>query len=439
MKRHNLFKLVLVLALALSVGAGVSRAQDLQERIDKAVPGEIVSLEPGTFLGPISLREGVILSGAGSGVTFLDGQGAAAAIEGAPDSVISGLTVSNASVGIRNGGHRIAVISCEFRDNPVSAVYAGGGECVLVDNLVRGPGRIGFQVSAAAVLVANNTVLDKEIGLQFWQAPLGLVANNILAGNQAGVRFETEPRPAEFSNNDFWGNSLELYSGQSAPGNLYLDPELTADFDLSETSPLRGAGIPIAGVPFELTFRVGCDPTRELTGEECASLLEALRELVLSWSGVLTYTLTDEPGVFGVSVAQAAPDFRIVSSAAGTAISEVEAFDRVSDADLDSRVLETDPAGVEVEGKGWESYPREKERYVMDSTFSRPASLLLTEAGLLRFRRQTNMRRIRIVPPPGWETVSCFPEARMGEAGLELENSPGEMIEIDLLLRPAGD
>lgn len=434
-----MFKLVLVLALALSVGAGVSRAQDLQERIDKAVPGEIVSLEPGTFLGPISLREGVILSGAGSGVTFLDGQGAAAAIEGAPDSVISGLTVSNASVGIRNGGHRIAVISCEFRDNPVSAVYAGGGECVLVDNLVRGPGRIGFQVSAAAVLVANNTVLDKEIGLQFWQAPLGLVANNILAGNQAGVRFETEPRPTEFSNNDFWANSLDLYSGQSAPGNLYLDPELTADFDLSETSPLRGAGIPIAGVPFELTFRVGCDPTRELTGEECASLLEALRELVLSWSGVLTYTLTDEPGVFGVSVAQAAPDFRIVSSAAGTAISEVEAFDRVSDADLDSRVLETDPAGVEVEGKGWESYPREKERYVMDSTFSRPASLLLTEAGLLRFRRQTNMRRIRIVPPPGWETVSCFPEARMGEAGLELENSPGEMIEIDLLLRPAGD
>lgn len=439
MRKHGF----IVVAAALSLFLGVLPAgAGLQEMADAAGPSGALELPAGRFQGPVVLPEGLILSGAGAGLTVIEGGSAQAVIEGSAGCMIKDLTVEGGSVGIRNGGYLILVAGCEFADNKISAVYAGGGGCVLVNNLVRGEGKLGFQVSAAPGIVANNTIASRAIGLQVWKTPLGLFANNILFDNSAAVRLETSPYP-QLTNNDFWGNRSLLESGDAVPDSLYLDPVFadpeTGDYTLQAESVLLAAGVPVEGVPEDLARRVGCDLSRSLSVDECHALLQALEGFLASWGGTVVYTLGAEPGVFGVTVSQGFPEFRVVSSASGTRIDEVEAYDRVADADLPSEILEGDPESVRVFAPEGAECPPEPDRYVMDSAFSLPESLRLDSEGKLVFTRKSNLRRIRVAIPEGWEVESCSPAPAPDSGGLLIENPRGELVEVSIRLAPLTD
>ncbi|HPJ72082.1 MAG TPA: hypothetical protein PK636_05310, partial [bacterium] len=124
---------------------------------------------------------------------------------------------------------------------------------------------------------------------------------------------------------------------------------------------------------------------------------------------------------------------------AGTAIDRVQAWDDVTDEDLKSSVIESDPAAVEVSGEEGGAYPSARGRYVLDSVFSRPESFFRGDGGDLCFRRQTNMPLVTVEVPRGWEISRAEPEGETVPGGVRYRNPEQELFAISLDLIPSAE
>ncbi len=132
------------------------------------------------------------------------------------------------------------------------------------------------------------------------------------------------------------------------------------------------------------------------------------------------------------------PDFTVTSSSNSTGIEEVEAYDSASQEELINELITDDPPAVKVTSGESLSYPLQPDRYVMDSIFVKPESYFFDGEGNLKFLRQTNFARIRIIIPEGYRVTSLTPapEEETPPGIISILNPDQSLIEINLTLSP---
>lgn len=437
MKKH----LAALAALALCSLAAAAPAQetfDLQAAIDRAQPGEVVAVPAGAYRGNFKLKDGVVLSGAGAAATVLDGNLNGPVIDGAEGAIVQGFRITRGVEGVKTNGHLMGIFNCIVAGNAGVGICTGGGDAVLVNNVVRdNQGKAGIEAARSYILAANNTICGNPAGVMFWNAPSATIVNNILALNGTGLLLQDST--PEIDNNGFWSNGRDF---DPAPANgrcLYDDPLFAdlarRDFSLSESSPLRTLGAPVEGLPAALTASVGADLSFAVDPALGRSLVESVRSRRGAAASSIVYELSDRVGSFLVTVKSSRPAFKITSSAAATAIDQVSAFDSVSDEDLLNRLTGETPAAVDIWGLNGKSYVEEDGRYVMEAVFSDPAAYFQDAAGDLHFVRSTNLGHVAVAIPEGCSVASASPPGAVDlEKGLvSFENPKGETIEISLV------
>jgi hypothetical protein len=169
-------------------------------------------------------------------------------------------------------------------------------------------------------------------------------------------------------------------------------------------------------------------------------MMEKVRGEALLAKPQVTYELLETIGSFRVTTSFSQPDFTVTSSSQSTGIEEVEAYDSSSLDSLIDELISDDPPAVNVRSWGGITYPCQPDRYVMESIFVKPESYFFDEEGNLKFLRQTNFARIRILIPEGYSVMDLSPEAEAnaeGESGIiSILNPDHDLIDIDLTLSP---
>ena len=314
----------LVLSPALVCGVSAEPASVIKVLIDSARSGDVISLPEGRFEGQVVLKEGVAIVGAESGKTVIDGTGRETVVAGAPDSVISGVTIVGGKTGIDTKGSFMGIFDCIIQGDKNIGIHVSGGSAVIVNNLVAG-GSIRCNSSCPTIIC--NTIAPKcADGIWTWYAPGPKVIDNLIVGAAFGIRAGADSVPS-LQNNALWKNEKDL-DGCEADGAaikadpLFVDPE-EGDYRLSGSSPLRSAGCPVEGLWNGEKPDVGRNAGRSCDLEECKALMEAVAAEIVQKGAVLIYTLGDEPGAILVTVKDSRKSFSIHSSTDRTAISDI--------------------------------------------------------------------------------------------------------------------
>ena len=169
---------------------------DLQAVLDRAADGDVISLSPGTYPGPLRLTHRLTLSGTKGVVVAGSGKGSVITIS-APEAVVRGLEV-------RGSGR-----SLETMDSGIFVEQSARGAVVednrLEDNL------FGMYFHGAPDAVArHNTVVglrqarngEKGNGITVWNAPGAKVLSNDFRYGRDGI-FAITSRNNVFSGNHF--------------------------------------------------------------------------------------------------------------------------------------------------------------------------------------------------------------------------------------------
>ncbi len=430
--------LMLAAGIILGAAAASSRAEELniQALIDGAVPGEAVLVPAGIYRVNLVLKAGVVLEGAGAETTILDGGGVGPVIVAEGGGVVKGFTITNGIEGVKASGGPAGIFENVITGNSGSGVRVGGGSAVIVNNLISGNRGAGIDSARAFILAVNNTVCGGERGFGFWKCSGSIAANNLVALSRVGLGRDEESAP-EFSNNLLVGNEID-FEPFDFPGANFQEPALAAGCSLDEDSPYRAAGVPVEGIPEELTAGIGALLPAVFPLETYLGIMAAAGSRAPGEQTLVEYELLDEPGIFRVSTFFPRPEFKIASSTEATRIEDPIAVDRESGERLIERLVADEPSAVEVWGWGGVDYPREDDRYVLESFFTKPESYFASLAGQLHFIRETNFARIRVLIPEGYRVETLTPEGEIdSETGaVTILNPARDLVEISLTLSP---
>ena len=441
MIKHALLTIAVVLFFLAASTLLPGQIVDLQELVDEAAPGDIVRVPAGTYRVNLILRKGVILEGAGADLSILDGGGTGPVVVGEDGSVIKGFTITNGLEGVKISGGLIGVFENIITGNSGSGIRACAADCVIINNIILVNRKtVGVDGAPAYLLAVNNLVCTGREGFKFWKSPRSTIANNIIAFCEIGINRDEESQPDIF-NNILWENEEDFRPEAPDGENLFLDPLLKTEEGvcrLPEDSPVKTMGVPVEGLPEELAAGIGPAFPASLPLPVYLQVMEAAAFEALQWKPLVEYELLDDVGSFGVITSFHHPDFKVGSSTRSTSIEDIVAYDKESLDALIERLVPDEPPAVEVRSWGGKVYPREKDRYVMDSIFIKPESYFLDDNGRLHFERKTNFARIRIAVPEGFEAESLVPEGELeSETGIiSILNPCQDMIEIKLLLAP---
>lgn len=410
MKGSNMNNIRYVIWFLIANVALVVQAGPVQDAIRAAAESGFLELPAGEYSEPIALPEGFTLVGAGAGQTILDGGGAATVVSMGNNSAIMGCTVRNGQIGIRSLKGFIGVFECDVSGIAREGIRLDGGSACLVDNLLEcGPEATGIASYESNPYVNRNLIRNNKIGV-LASGPLApVLQDNIFQGNDTAVVVQNGAI-VELNGNLFDGNGTAISGQALGPGN--------------EIRPAR---------PEELLR------ARDSTREGCRSMMEAIATGMISAHPMVQYNLPPDPGRFYVAILYPWATFQVMASTPDTRIESYDAYDGLTEQDLQAEfVTQGAYSGVAVVN------PEIKEslvdRYVLEKIYIHPASYADQPDGTRVFDRLTNLPRIEVLLPPGYETVSANPGAVVDAAGprqrVLLENFG--MTRIRIAMRSAG-
>jgi hypothetical protein len=276
------FLFVIVPAASAATIKVPSEYKTIQAAIDRAEPGDTIQVAPGNYTGDLTLKENMVLQGAGAKTTTITGTGKGSVIEGAKGAVIEGFTITgsggkgtigvtmDAAVSGNNAPMTIAnnritgnntgiklyyspsnIINNEIAGSAVYGIYLIYSDSLVENNIIAKSGSHGIYNSYSDPEIINNTLAGNFTGI-FSEISKVVVKNNIVANNTlAGIRWAEFPEGqyrAEpiLSYNLVWGNGEDYINVEPGKGDVSKDPLFEDlkkdDFHLKNGSPAAKAG-----------------------------------------------------------------------------------------------------------------------------------------------------------------------------------------------------
>ena len=233
----------------------------IQQGIDAAVSGDIVMVAPGHYLEEIILKAGVVVQGAGEGLSVIDGGGNSGDVVRAignaihSDCKLQGFTVTGAISGggmpggaglFCNSGAAPDVGNNRFEGNDFGIATWNGSNPLIHNNVVCHNTFFGVDISSNPTVI-NNTIAFNVIGIDDGGGYGPIVMNNIVVGNSRYGVYAVGTQP-QLTYNDVWGNDTNYRNCSPGTGSDSSDPAFadtaSRDFHLQPGSPCINAGNP---------------------------------------------------------------------------------------------------------------------------------------------------------------------------------------------------
>ena len=410
--------------LPFNVIAAIQSTETIQDEIDNAAAGDVVFVPAGEYRGAVVLKNGVTLAGSGEWETIIDGTDVDVVIKGAPDAIISNLTIICGSVGVETRGSFMGIFDCAFHGYDSIAIHVGGGSAVIVNNIIEN-GSISCN-SSNPLIICNTIVTTGTDGLWSWYGPGPTAINNLIVGANHGVHAGAGSAPT-LDNNAFWANGTTFQGcGPDINGihadPLFIDPE-GGDFRLSPPSPLAGAGKIIEELWNGEKPDAGWNSERRCDIEDCRAFMELAAPDLVPDTPVVVYTLDKTDGEFLVTTGHAVSRFTVRSSTTNTPITDIEAFDEKDKIRLIADLVENEYPQVEVQSEE-PAMEAPDSRYVLRNTYHSPESYYDDDNGSRIFRRKTSFPNVVIEIPEGYIAI------RAVKNGVAIDGDLPDVIEI---------
>jgi len=233
------------LALALLLGNSWARVihvpdeyPTIQQGIDAAVSGDIVMVAPGRYIEEITLKAGVVVQGAGEGLSVIDGGGNSGDVVKATgnsirdDCKFQGFTVTGAISGggmpggagiFCNSGASPEICNNRFEGNDFGIATWNSSNPSVHNNVVVHNNYFGIDISSRPSVV-NNTVGFCRIGIDDGGGYAPVVMNNIVTACTRFGIYSLNP-PPQLTYNDVWGNDTNYRGCTPGTGSISYDPQ----------------------------------------------------------------------------------------------------------------------------------------------------------------------------------------------------------------------
>ncbi|MBD3236214.1 MAG: hypothetical protein GF330_05900 [Candidatus Eisenbacteria bacterium] len=235
----------------------------IQAGIDAAAEGDVVMVAADEYFEEISLKAGVVVQGAGEGLSIISGGGDSGDVVSAIGNDIdhgtrlTGFTITGAISGggmpggggiFCNSGASPEICNCRLEGNDFGIATWNGAEPWVHNNVIVHNTYTGFSISSRPELI-NNTISYNDTGIYDSGGYRPPIMNNIVTHNTTrGIGCTNNSVPTDFSYNDVWGNGQDYYNCNPGPGDISEDPLFVdagaGDYHLGEGSPCIDAGNP---------------------------------------------------------------------------------------------------------------------------------------------------------------------------------------------------
>jgi len=369
--------------------AGLAFAQDegqpasvIQNLIDAADEGSVISVPAGIYNGAITLKENIVLVGAGDDKTIIDGQGASRVITFDKEAAVIGFTIRNGQFLAASGGSFIGLFECTLENYRTAGILFDGGAGVVANNIISGQDRtVGILNYAANSLVINNLIENNRIGFQWFHNLIPSVLQNLFSSNVVAIS-GPEDGQIVLEHNLFAGNGSIGYRGELPESNEVREVE-----------------------PGEFVMERGLSVDSYLT------LMDSTYESAVKDHPIIVYDLHNELGVFEAITLFPWASFQVTASAVETVIHDYDTYDWVNDRQLNAEFVRQADNRPSVKVHNPEIVEKMRERYVLENIYEHPGSYYVDENGNRIFKRMTNLAQIEVVIPKGYKYVSSKPEA----------------------------
>jgi len=168
----------------------------LQIAIDSASAGDSLLLVAGSYTGSVDVHRSLTLSGAGDGVSIVDGEGSSHVIlVSAADVTISGLNIrhsgevaedEDSGIFITDKGDRALIQDNHLQDNLIGVYLKGPEAAVVRNNVITGS--------------QFHRMNDRGNGIYLWNTPGSVIKDNVIRYGRDGI-FVNGSRDNVFSGN----------------------------------------------------------------------------------------------------------------------------------------------------------------------------------------------------------------------------------------------
>ncbi len=203
----------------------------ISEAIVKARRGDTILVADGKYKETLYIKDGLVVKAKNKLKATIDAGGRGIGVTLGAGSVLNGMVVTNATIGIFNKSQGTKVENCQISQNWMTGIMAVRHLPQTNDNTIifnRASGAIIWDARSTKSAFEHNTIAyNVGFGVYLGGASEVLIENNTIAFNQKfGYKATSESAKSTIKGNNIFGNLKAMY--EYPAGNHAFDPQFTS-------------------------------------------------------------------------------------------------------------------------------------------------------------------------------------------------------------------